>query len=116
MTKHVPVPYGYFKSQESRFFQAEKWAITGPDHDHEESWDIVADGIPDETTAHFIVTACNNYEQVLEALKGARGVLYKASCYLGTSFRDDAKYWHGKADAAILEAQEQIRQAEESAK
>jgi len=69
MNEHTPVSYGYFKSQVSRFFQAESWAITGPDHDHEESWDIVADGIPDEATARFIVTACNCHAGLLEALK-----------------------------------------------
>lgn len=45
--------------------------------------------------------------ELLEALWGARGVLYSASCYLGTSFRDDAKYWYEKADKAIHHAEEQ---------
>lgn len=79
MTKHIPVPYGYFKSQESRFFQSEKWAITGPDHDHEESWDIIADGIPDEATARFIVTACNSHADLLFACKSSLPWIAKVS-------------------------------------
>lgn len=42
---------------------------------------------------------------LLNALMGARGVLYSASCYLGTSFRDDAKYWHEIADEEIRKAE-----------
>jgi len=82
MTEHTPVPYGYFKSQESRFFQAETWAITGPEHDHEESWDIVADGIPDEATARFIVTACNCHADLLKACLNSLGA-YEALEALG---------------------------------
>ena len=56
-----------------------------------------------------IITLREIIADLLEALKGARGVLYSASCYLGTSFRDDAKYWHEKADDAIHKAEEQSR-------
>ena len=60
MTEHYPIPYVCFKSQESRRFNYEKWAIKGSEY--EESWDIIAEGIPDEATARFIVTACNCHE------------------------------------------------------
>ena len=73
MTEHTPL--GYFKHFDSGFFQSECWAITGPDHDPEEHWDIIADGIPDEDFARFIVTACNNYEKVLDTLKGVQRAL-----------------------------------------
>jgi len=55
-----------------------------------------------EANARLIAAA----PDLLEALMGARGVLYSASCLLGTSFRDDAKYWHTIADEAIRKATE----------
>ena len=113
MTKHTPVSYGYFKSQESRFFQSEKWAITGPDHDHEESWDIVADGIPDETTARFIVTACNCHADLLEACTYSLEWIENLIEIHGEKTIIDSmpNHWGGRIiiRQAIRKAEEQIR-------
>jgi len=68
---------------------SEGWSVFAGPH-------LIASNLT-EQHARLIEQAPN----LLEALKGARGVLYSASCYLGTSFRDSAKYWQEKADEAI---------------
>jgi len=75
MTEHIALPLGYFKRLEASFFRSESWSITGPEHDHDDCWDIVADNIADEEFASFIVTACNNYEKILKALRQISTIL-----------------------------------------
>ena len=96
MTKHTPVPW---ELKEDTFH----FVIVGKDDT------VIIEYIINEANTRFIVNACNCHADLLFALLGARSVLYSASCYLGTSFRDSAKHWLKHVDKAIRHAEESER-------
>jgi len=103
MTEHKP--WGYFKRLEAAFFRSEAWAITGPEHDHDDNWDIIADNILDEETARFIVRACNSHYELLEALKA----IANFECRDGSYTKQDIAKMLVIAKRAIRKAEEQMR-------